>query len=692
MNKFIIFLSLLTLSVTGYAKNLIVTVLPADSYQMQQTQKFFDEVMIKQVKPGDSLIVVEPITANIVYEFSRSDIVKYKAKKGVFDKISKMYDAKVIRGAFEKRRLELEATSVIPKSYDVDSPEANPASVFKLAADLQKVFYRHKTIKLIFLGDSYNFRFDNKELKQTYPSYNFITNNNSPFNIKEVTTLKPTVEVSLFYIKEPYYPSRVQEFYELVVKKIFKNELVSFNSQFTFNKKKTPDIASFKTIFPNKMVLVDDKIEESCSEEDDFDVIENTFVYSIKGILNNICRKNLSVDFQLVNNSGEINRAIPADINGTATVHFDLTPGMNELLLKNNKGIYRKVWSKDIKGGQDNLRLVDMSDVDGMVKLVGNNKFRKNGDEVEILKNGLQSIAKVQDGKFEKIFDLKKGDNTFSIKQLDGTYKDIVKNFTTECDDKITVDENKLNTNGDFFGSIENACRKDGSIITITYEEKEFHATVYNGSASFEIPLHNKVNDLYYKDLEGNIKGLQYEIRDFDSLVKVSIYWNAPSLLDLHIFEPGFNIQYPVDAEKYSSSTDRIPQKGHLQFINQTNGIGTLTINNVPSEQDIKKFTYSSYGYTYTAKYPQNIIGDIHIYVDNVNRHLIYGGETHCQNRSRGGVEFSYTVLINGSLDTGEIFINPATCIQNMNKGTGTMGWFADSSSQLFKKVIIKPL
>jgi len=690
MKKLLLFI-IIFISFNTLSRDLYVTVLPVDTYQLDETVDFFNSRLLEEMKGIDSLLVIEPTTSNIVLEFSLSELERSKRHGGSFNLISKVYKS-VIEEAYKTKRLEMETVGIISPAVDKNNLISNPTLSLRFLADLKKAYYEVDTIKFIFLGDSYNYKFEDKELLHSYPSYSFISDEKSPFKLDNVINGLPIIEVSIFYLKTPYYSSRIQDFYDLLLQKYFNTKLQSFNDQFSFSGKKISNTASYKHISPNKMAFIDDKTEEACIQEDDFDVVESVYVYSITGTLNNTCRKHLSVDFKLVNVDGYVERPVAANEYGTAEVTFDLSPGLNELFLRNNQGIYRKVWTKDIKGGNDNLRLVDMSDVDGMVKLMGQNKFRQTGQEVEILKNGLQSTANVIDGKFEKIFDLKKGDNKFSVKQLDGSYQEIVKSYTTECNDKITVDESKLNSNGDFFGVIENSCRKDGSIITITYDEKEYHARVYDGIASFEIPLHNRVNDLYYKDREGNIKGLQYEIREFDNLVKVSIYWNAPSLLDLHVFEPDYNLQYPVDADKYSSSTKQIVEKGHLQSINKFEGVGRLTIDNIPSADDIKNHTFSSYGYSYTAKFPKGASGDIHVYVDNVNRHLVYAGPTHCKERSRGGVEFSYMVLINGSLDTGDAFINPATCTESLNSETGSMGWFADKSSKLFKKVIVKSL
>jgi len=684
----LIFLVIILLpAVHAYSQTLYVAVI-GKSLKTTST-KYFETMGTVMSEYDDRLIIIDSSTSNIILEISKSDIDNLdnpaRLATGI-NELLKELDSRYIR----KNRLAFEKLNVISSGSKYLS---RPGRILNMIPNIKAAYSDFDVIKIDLLDDSFVFYQGHKSFLIGYPTYGFVVLDESPFKFDTIKI--KGVEVNVFYNNEPESNTEILEFYDLVLFNAYGFKVNSFGGALTYGSR-PPEITVEKSaligVHPKKLNILSEEITGPCDTDDEVSVDISDKSHEVIVSLDNLCRKGgFLVSFKLKNSKGELQKRPSTDKFGRASVIFPLTPGKNIVSYKNLLGVYVAIFEQEVKGGTDDVKIQEEFDI-RKITIIGENKFRNDGEYVEIIyKNtGRATRSVVRNGRYEKQFDVRKGLNTFIIKQMDGTklVKEI--NFSTECDDDITINQQRLQNDGDLIARLKNACREEGSLVTFIYDGKEFYGKIDNGQAEITFPLYKKINDIYYISHERVRKLLgQYEIKKFQKLIKISIFWNDPAFLDLHVFEPGFPIEFPVEADKYSSADGQPTMDGHIQYSNPKSGIGKLTIDKIPSSHEVESKVSSSYTLSYTAMYAPSLEGKLYVYVDNFNRHGTYGGfDKHCNSRARGGVSFQYKALIKGTLTTGELFINPAICSKDLDKSSAATILFTDKKSKLFKKVL----
>jgi len=639
-----------------------------------------------KIKNKDKFIFIDSTNCQLILEKemnSNNLVRRYSEKDNFFNLFYKNFEHP------KKGYLNLKnSTKTDMERLQLLSSEKNDfARQLKMSKDMIEIYKNiYKNITVLFFGNSYLHNAYGHNFNIGIPSDGFIYLPESEFNAFNDIDAKG-VKFGIFYDSEPdlYSSTKMYRFYKKLFRKKFSVELSSFNK--TTAKGLAPKLKEDEnsTFLPEIVTIVPVDIN-TCKEHDEITKSDLTEVAKIKVEIVNNCRKNSILSFS---HNGE-KRQVLVDSDGRAEVTFKKIKGENIIKYIDLNGNWEEIFNDNAIPIQNELAF-QKDEATMSVHVVGRNPLRVNNTNFQLNYVNMGAIynLKVKDGRFEKTIPLEAGKNIFKWKDMQGEEHSKEITFYPKCTDKVDYNKSIAEEYGVVQVTLENSCRENGSPVIFTYSGKEYTAIVIEGKAQTNIVLKYDVNEIFYKNFDGNNKKLAtVKIRDFSDLIRFMITFKDNVTIYEHIYETNITPTEPVKSIDY---TDRsLDRDGHLHINNLISTKGTILISEMPIYDDLHKLGFrQEYKQVYITRKPKQGSGKISFYVDYFSRH----GTMHssdgsskpplCHNRSLGGVVVNYDLLINGTSVLGKKFLNPSKC----KSGKPTP---KDQELILIKEVILK--
>lgn len=510
-NIILIIILILSINTISSARTLYINVVDTDN--SNSLLDYYRE-KVKNFKYKDTFIILDSKNMQYITSFKldRGEVSKYRNKRLFTYRIEK------ILNKYEKQ-LDKRKISYI-KEHIFTSETNDLARQFKEVSNLLEVYKdRYSTVKVMFFGDSYLHKAYGHDFSKGIPTDGFIYSDESEFN-SFLDILAPNVEFAIFFDDEPSFSkNRIFRFYRKLIKKKFNSKLDSFNDTATFNADK--DITYKDTSFyKDKISVITEKRESDCTEHDNFKVNYMDSKAEFIITLNNLCRKNSIVTFYHNANSEQVN----VDSNGKTKAIFKAVIGKN-IIHYFDLNAEKKIHEKVVTAPSNDIKFHPYF-ATGEVLIDGYNPLRGNNTQVKIYyqTTGSSIYMDVKDGKYKIRVPIKIGKNIFTWKDMNGKEHKKVINYDERCSDKIIIDEVFAQEYGIAQLVLKNECREDGGIVNFFYKDNNYTAITIKGKAEKMIILESDINEIYYKDFDGNREmATSIKIKEFSDLVRLSI-------------------------------------------------------------------------------------------------------------------------------------------------------------------------
>jgi len=655
---FFLFLNVLSLS----ARTLYINVV--DTNNMSSFLEYYGQKS-KNFKSKDAFIAFDAKTMQSItsIEFDFEDVLKYKKNKRFFthriEKILNLYVKK-----FNQKSERYEAEFII-------SSESNDfARELKKISQLLKIYQNQYTnIRVLFFGESYLHNAYGHDFSKGIPTDGFIYSNESEFNTFPDISM-PDVKFAIFFDDDPgVSKNRLFRFYRKLIAKKFNSKLDTFNDTSTWDADR--DLKYADKIFKrDKIQVIGEKYKSNCVEHDISKVIYLDEKGKIEVSLENICRKDSMITFY---HNGEATQK-EVDQNGKVKVLFNAMIGNNIVTYFDLNGDKREIYNERVSAVSDDVKF-ELDEATMNIKVYGYNPLRNNKSQIKIYykTTGSNIYIDVKDGKFETTVPATFGKNEFIWKDMNG--KEHIKEFNinAQCADKINLNKKYAQENGIANIKLSNDCREDGSIVEFYYQNITYKGMVVNHNVETTIILNADINDLYYKNFDGDKKKLAtIEIHNFEDLIRFTMTYTDNVVALMNIFEPNINIDVTKPIKGIDYNQTKQFQEGHLHPLYQKSHNGKILIAEYSSLNDYLSYDFiKSYTQIYVTHKSKIDKGNLYFYIDYFSRHGSYDNQPPlCGKRSLGGIVINYEILDGGSIETGKKFLNPSRCKKSINDGS----------------------
>ena len=657
--KFILLFWLILLPSLVDAKSLYLLVI--DEQNMVSFNKYINNLSIKK---RDKFLFIDATNSQLILEKSMDNgnlVRRYSQKSKFFKFFYKKFDGEKgylnFRDGLTKELTSLHILNTQPNDF------SRQLKMVKESIEMYEKAY--KNITVIFFGNSALHHAYGHDFNLGIPSDGMIYDDKSEFNMVE--DIEATgVKFAIFYDVEPSATPEMYRFYKRLFKKKFSVDFSSFNKNSTFGLAENlkENNGSF---FPNIVDVIREKSIDDCGEHDKITKNDLVNVGKIEIEIVNICRKNSILSFSY---NGEKHQVV-VDEDGRGKRIFKKIKGKNIIQYMDLNGAWKEIYSDNITPPKNEL-IFDFDSSTMRVHVTGNNPLRVDDSQLQLsyVNTGAIYNLTVKDGKFDKYIPLEAGKNIFKWKDMQGEEHSKEITFYPKCTDRVDYNKSIGSEYGILPVTLKNSCREDGSTVLFNYAGERFSSTVNNGEAKVTFILKYDINEIFYKNFDGNSKKIAtITIKNFSDLIRFRIVYPDNVAIYEHIYETNIEPVKPVSSLDYRDRT--LDKEGHLHVNNPQSQKGMIMIIELPTFTNLYSNQFiQTYQQVYISRKTRQGRGKISFYLDYISRHgTMYSTqgtkEPLCNERSLGGVVVEYEVLINGTSQLGKRFLNPSRCIDN---------------------------
>jgi len=247
----------------------------------------------------------------------------------------------------------------------------------------------------------------------------------------------------------------------------------------------------------------------------------------------NPCRRNSVVSFTVQSGGRTRPENLRADDEGRVQLRLELRAGLNTVNLQRLDNEPVEIFKLDLNPDDDQIT---QAVNEGTADLTGRNPLRRDGDEVTITHpaSGRSWTIRVADGAWHLAVPVQPGVQRFLVSRPGnlGSPQVVDVNAGRSCADVVEARE----VRGTGTIRIVNPCRAGQPIVFRTREDSYPRSFDPTGAVELKLSLACGPNDIAYPGQDGGQRIAFLETR-CDDLIKITLKWQAPVDLDLHVQE-----------------------------------------------------------------------------------------------------------------------------------------------------------